>query len=70
MLHNFLYTVCGCAGDWQMSTFVQDSIAKIKAQIGDRKVMTPAETAQMQKDLEGLAQQREQEVLTDIEKSQ
>ena len=39
MLHNFLYEVCGCAGDWQMSTFVQDSIAKIKAQIGDRKVL-------------------------------
>ena len=39
MLHNFLYAVCGCAGDWQMSTFVQDSIAKIKAQIGDRKVL-------------------------------
>ncbi len=39
MLHNFLYTICGCRGDWQMSTFVADSIQKIRDQIGDRKVL-------------------------------
>ena len=39
MLHNFLYAVCECAGDWQMSTFVQDSIRDLKARIGDRKVL-------------------------------
>ncbi len=39
MLHNFLYEVCGCRGDWQMSTFVADSIKKLKERIGDRKVL-------------------------------
>lgn len=39
MLHNFLYDVCSCKGDWQMSTFVSDSIKALKARIGDRKVL-------------------------------
>jgi GMP synthase (glutamine-hydrolysing) len=39
MLRNFLYDICGCSGDWQMSTFVVDSIAAIKQRIGDRKVL-------------------------------
>lgn len=39
MLHNFLYAICGCQGDWQMSTFVSDSIAALKTRIGDRKVL-------------------------------
>jgi len=39
MLRNFLYGVCGCSGDWQMSTFVADTIEALKAQIGDRKVL-------------------------------
>lgn len=33
------------------------------AQIGERKVMTPAETSKMQTDLEALAKQREQQLL-------
>jgi GMP synthase (glutamine-hydrolysing) len=39
MLHNFLYLVCGCTGDWQMSTFVADSIRSLRERIGDRKVL-------------------------------
>jgi len=39
MLHNFLYEVCGCRGDWQMSTFVADTIRGLKERIGDRKVL-------------------------------
>jgi GMP synthase (glutamine-hydrolysing) len=39
MLHNFLYNVCECKGDWQMSTFVNDSITAIRNRIGDRKVL-------------------------------
>jgi GMP synthase (glutamine-hydrolysing) len=39
MLHNFLFAVCRCAGDWQMSTFVKDTIAALRARIGDRKVL-------------------------------
>jgi len=39
MLRNFLYKVCGCKGDWQMSTFVADSIRGLRERIGDRKVL-------------------------------
>ena len=39
MLRNFLYEICGCAGDWQMSTFVADTIDALRARIGDRKVL-------------------------------
>ena len=39
MLHNFLYGICGCSGDWQMSTFVADSIRILRERIGDRKVL-------------------------------
>lgn len=28
LLKNFLYEVCGCSGDWQMSSFVKAAIAK------------------------------------------
>ncbi|QIB32456.1 hypothetical protein [Ancylobacter pratisalsi] len=39
-------------------------------QVGDRPVMTPAETEQMQSDLEGLAKEREQKMLKELEQSQ
>lgn len=39
MLRNFLYNVCGCSGDWEMSSFVKDTIEKIKEQVGDKTVV-------------------------------
>ncbi len=39
MLHNFLYTVCGCRGDWRMDSFVDASVRRIREQIGDKKVL-------------------------------
>lgn len=39
MLQNFLYDVCGCKGEWRMSSFVDDTIAELKAKIGDKKVL-------------------------------
>ncbi len=39
MLHSFLFDVCGCAGDWQMDSFIEDAVAQIKAQVGDRGVV-------------------------------
>jgi GMP synthase (glutamine-hydrolysing) len=39
MLHNFLYRICGCSGDWVMSAFVEESIGKLREKIGDRKVL-------------------------------
>jgi GMP synthase (glutamine-hydrolysing) len=39
MIHNFLFDVCGCEGTWSMETFVGDTIADIRDQVGDRKVL-------------------------------
>ncbi len=39
MLHNFLFRVCGCSGDWKMSSFVEEAVQKIRAQIGDKNVL-------------------------------
>lgn len=39
MLHNFLYNVCGCSGDWKMSSFVATTVARLKEEIGDKKVL-------------------------------
>ncbi len=39
MIHNFLYNVCECAGDWRMDSFVVESIAKIREKVGDGKVL-------------------------------
>ncbi len=39
MLHRFLYDVCGCTGQWQMNLFVEQTIAAIRARVGDRKVL-------------------------------
>lgn len=39
MLSNFVYDVCGCAGDWKMDAFVQNSIEAIREKVGDGKVL-------------------------------
>ena len=39
MLSNFVYKVCGCAGDWKMESFVEHSIAAIREEVGDGKVL-------------------------------
>ncbi len=39
MLSNFLYRVCGCSGDWKMSSFVADSIARLREKIGGKRVL-------------------------------
>ena len=39
MLHNFLYKVCGCAGDWTMGDYAKTAIANIREKIGDGKVL-------------------------------
>ena len=39
LLHNFLYEVCGAAGDWTMSNFVANQIKALKEKIGDRRVL-------------------------------
>ena len=39
MLYHFVREVCGCAGEWEMHSFVQDSIERLRAQIGDARVL-------------------------------
>lgn len=39
MLKNFLYDICGCAGDWQMSDFVSETVEKVRRQVGDGVVI-------------------------------
>jgi len=39
ILKNFVYNVCGCKGNWTMGSFVNDSIARIKKQVGKGKVI-------------------------------
>ena len=39
MLHNFLYEICGCKGDWSMADYAKRYIASAKEKIGDKKVL-------------------------------
>ena len=39
VIHNFLFNICKCSGDWQISSFVQDSIKNLKEKIGDKKAL-------------------------------
>lgn len=39
ILSNFVYNVCGCAGDWRMDSFVESSVQAIREKVGDGKVL-------------------------------
>lgn len=39
MLRAFVYDVCGCKGDWQMGSFVDDTVKAIREKVGDGKVL-------------------------------
>ncbi len=39
MLHNFVYDVCGCSGDWKMGSFVEETIRQIREKVGDGKAL-------------------------------
>ena len=39
IIKNFLVDVCGCAQDWTPAHFITDTVAALKKQIGDRKVI-------------------------------
>ncbi len=40
ILRNFAYDICGCQGNWTIGNFINDSISRIKEQVGDGKVIT------------------------------
>jgi len=39
ILGNFLLRVCGMAGDWQMGSFIEESVARVREQVGDSGVV-------------------------------
>ncbi len=39
IIQNFLYKICGCSGDWTPAHFITDTVASLKEQIGNKKVV-------------------------------
>ncbi len=39
LIKNFLYHTCGCTGDWTPAHFISETVAELKAKIGDKKVI-------------------------------
>ena len=39
ILNNFLYAICGCKGDWKMSSFVENAISAIREKVGTKSVL-------------------------------
>lgn len=39
VIKNFLFDICKCTGDWIISSFVEESIQKLKEKIGDKKAL-------------------------------
>ncbi|MCU0395583.1 MAG: glutamine-hydrolyzing GMP synthase [Chitinophagaceae bacterium] len=39
LIKNFLYTTCGCQGDWTPAHFISETVAELKKKIGDKKVI-------------------------------
>ena len=39
ILENFLFSVCGCCGDWTPALFVKEAVGRIRAQIGEMKAV-------------------------------
>lgn len=39
MLHNFIFSVCGCKADWKMSDFIESSVIKYKKELAGKNVL-------------------------------
>ena len=39
ILGNFAFGICGCTGDWTMTSFVEEATARIRKQVGDGRVV-------------------------------
>jgi GMP synthase (glutamine-hydrolysing) len=39
ILRNFAFGICGCTGDWTIKSFIDESTARIAAQVGDGRVV-------------------------------
>ncbi len=40
MLKAFLYDVCGCDGEWTMASFIDEEVARIREQVGSKRVIS------------------------------
>ena len=39
MLNNFLFAICGCERNWTMGSFIDEEIDRIRAKVGDQRVI-------------------------------
>ena len=39
ILRNFAHAVCGCSGDWTIASFIEEATARIRAQVGQGRVV-------------------------------
>ncbi|MEY3995943.1 MAG: hypothetical protein RL344_286 [Pseudomonadota bacterium] len=39
IIKRFVHTICGCAGDWKMTRYVDEAVAAIRAQVGNDEVI-------------------------------
>ena len=39
LLSAFVHDVCGCGGSWSMEAFIEEAIAKVRAQVGDGRLV-------------------------------
>ncbi len=39
MIRNFVYHICGCEPDWTTAAFIEEAIADVRAQVGDKRVL-------------------------------
>ncbi|MBM3995268.1 MAG: glutamine-hydrolyzing GMP synthase [Planctomycetes bacterium] len=39
ILHNFLYKICGCTGQWKLESFIEQTVAEIRQRVGKHRVI-------------------------------
>ncbi len=39
IIRNFVFDICGCGGNWTPSNFIEESVKKIRSEVGDSKVI-------------------------------
>jgi GMP synthase (glutamine-hydrolysing) len=39
MLRNFIHHICGCEPNWTTAAFIEEAIADVRAQVGDKRVL-------------------------------
>jgi GMP synthase (glutamine-hydrolysing) len=39
ILRNFLYEICGCTGQWRLTSFIEETVAELRQRIGKHRVI-------------------------------